>query len=261
MCCNVLPADFLWKSLLCECVCLCVFHLVIMILKMSLSLKTLMSARCSLECAQTAVVWTPRARSAASVPRVSPWTVLDARVWVRELHGKENIHHISWWSSYFQQLSTYFTIRPRHTNRGDFVFNFTTNFSRYAQWAVLLEVARGWVWWATAGEISCGHVLLFGGCCVGYRLRGVSQTRHTWVQSHLPQRDRLCQQRRYSDRQAVLQGYFYLYFCLCSIRISVTQTQIHCRGGCISPRRSDLNAAKFSDSVQSIGTWSKNNAS
>lgn len=45
-----------------------------------------MSARCSLEFAQMAGVWTPRALSAASVPRVSPWTALDGHVWVRGLH-------------------------------------------------------------------------------------------------------------------------------------------------------------------------------
>lgn len=53
--------------------------------KMSLSLQTLMSVRCSLVCVQTADVWTPRAHSAASVLRVSPWTVADAHVWVRDV--------------------------------------------------------------------------------------------------------------------------------------------------------------------------------
>lgn len=42
-----------------------------------------MSARCSLDCAQTAAVWTARARTSASALRASRWTIQDAPVWVR----------------------------------------------------------------------------------------------------------------------------------------------------------------------------------
>lgn len=71
------------------------------VLKMSPSLQTLMSVRCSLACVQMAGVWTPRAHSAASVLRVSPWTVLDVLVWVRELYKQRN--HIQW-NWHFQWL-------------------------------------------------------------------------------------------------------------------------------------------------------------
>ncbi len=85
-----------------------------------------MSVRCSLECVQMAGVWTPRARSAASALRVSPWTALDAHVWVRGLHDKEIRHHVQW-NCYFQQLSCHCSTRAKLRNRDYFAFYLITN--------------------------------------------------------------------------------------------------------------------------------------